>query len=190
MTSLSGLFTQYSSVILATHIFFMVIGMGGALISDLLFFRFLGDRTISRKEMEVLSVLKNTVMVALGFILLSGVFLVLPDPNRYLHSSSFLLKMSAVGVLTINGIALHVFVAPYLLRMNFKKKSAHETWRHIAFALGGVSVTSWLTAFFTAMLKNHISLSFIPLLMFYFLALICAIISTQLVEKKLKARRG
>lgn len=103
----SGFFSEYSLLLLVIHNLGTVLGMGGALISDILFFSFLSDGKISRKEVEVLHVMKSVVLYSLAVILLSGIGMVVSHPQRYIGSTPFLIKMTMVVVITLNGIALH-----------------------------------------------------------------------------------
>lgn len=176
-------FGEHKLFVLTVHIIGTAVGLGGATVSDILFFRFLKDFKVSRKEKEVLDVLKSVIMAALGLIALSGVFLYLPDSARYNASPAFLAKASIVGVVTINGIALHVFVAPHLLRMNLKKEtSLWSPWHITAFALGAISFVSWYSALLIAMLKTELPFSYRAFMGGYALCLLCAVIGSQVIR--------
>ncbi len=180
--------TFWQPLVLTLHILATVLGLGSATIGDLLFFRFLRDGRISSKEQEVLHLMKDTVLSALLGILVTGAALYLPNTETYNASAPFMLKMTAVIVLSINGMLLHVIVAPHLLKINFHSERSHRL-RRLAFALGAVSFVSWYTAFFTAMLKQFMKgLPLAALLLAYVGALVCGMGVSQIVEKTLSRR--
>lgn len=188
MSALISFLTEHKLLLLTVHILGTALGLGGASIADLLFFRFLKDYKISAKECDVLHLLKSVILGALGIIILSGIALYLTDISRYSASGPFIVKMLIVGIITINGVALHVIVAPHLLRLDLKRHHArYRSWRRVAFALGGVSVCSWYTAFFIAMLKSVLPQDFIVLFGGYLILLSITLITTQVMERRLVA---
>lgn len=174
---------QHKLKFLTLHILGTALGLGGATISDIMFFKFLKDFRISKKEQEVLHVLKTVVLVALGIIIASGTALYLPNAATYNQSAPFLVKTIGVLVLTVNGIALHVYIAPHLLHLNLKyHNTMGHMWHRIAFALGAISVVSWYTVFLIAMLKSLMTWAFPQLLGFYIMLLMFGITGSQIVE--------
>jgi hypothetical protein len=183
-------FDAHRPFVLTAHVLGVILGLGGASVSDVLFFRFLRDYRISAKEAEVLGVLKNLIMSALGVILISGVILVALDPAKYWASDPFRLKALVTLVVALNGVVLHLIVAPYLMRLNLRHPHPlhGRRWRRLAFALGGVSVCSWYTVFFTAMLKSLLPQDFGLLLGGYLTLLAMTLCGTQIVESRMTAR--
>lgn len=154
-------FADHKQVVLTLHIFSVVLGMGGATITDILFFNFLRDFTISKKEAEVMRILSNIIMGALALLYLSGFGLFLSDVSRFSTSAPFISKCIIVLVITINGILMHKFIAPHMVHLSFlrhpiKTHHAMHTLRKISFGMGAVSFTSWYSVFFIAMLKSYI----------------------------------
>lgn len=160
--------------------------MGGATVTDILFFDFLRDLKVTQKEAAVMRLLSHVIMGALGVIALSGLALFLGDIPRYSASAPFLAKMILVGIVTINGAAMHSFVSPRLVELSFARwphtdrVSVHRL-RIVAFALGAVSFTSWYTSFFIAMLKTLLptETTLWHLLGGYAAILFCALIVSQ-----------
>lgn len=176
-------------ILLTIHILATAIGLGGATISDILFFRFLRDFKISSKEEEVLHVLKDVVLAAIFCITLSGILLYIPAHEVLNASPLFRLKALATGVLVLNGFALHAFVAPHLIHMNLrKKKKLGRFWYQLAFLLGSISVCSWYSVFFIAMLKNILPFSFGDALLLYGILLFVSIAIGQFFEYFLTKR--
>lgn len=54
------------------HILSVIVGMGAALLSDLLFNLYARDRILTAREVRSLDRLSRTVWIALGIIILSG----------------------------------------------------------------------------------------------------------------------
>lgn len=160
----------------------MSLGLGGATVADLLFFRFLTDFRISRKEHEVLRLLASAVAIGLLAIIVTGFLLYLPNMERLNESPAFQFKIVIVLILACNGLLLHEIVAPRLIRLSFSgKKSKARTLRHVAFALGAVSFVSWYTVFFISVLKSLLPLEtgFLELMAFYGLLLTAGIAGGQ-----------
>lgn len=179
---------EYKVYFLTAHILGTALGLGGATVADILFLRFLKDYRLSAKECDILNTMKAIILGALGLIIASGIGLYLADMARYNASGPFLTKMLIVGIITINGIGLHLIVAPHLLRLDLKRGHArYRGWRRMAFALGGVSVCSWYSAFFIAMLKTVLPQGFALLFGGYLVVLIATLVTSQVMERRLAA---
>ena len=178
--------SSLAPLFLTLHILGVVIGMGGATITDILFFDFLRDFTISEKEAAVMRRLSHIILLALAAIAISGLGLFLGDIPRYATSAAFMTKMILVGIVTINGVAMHSFVSPRLVELSFAHwphKDPHSVHRLriLAFALGAVSFTSWYGSFFIAMLKRHLPVgtTVAHLMSGYAIILLCALVVSQ-----------
>jgi len=151
----------HKRIFLTFHLVGVAVGMGGATITDILFFNFLRDFKISRKEAEVMRILSNMIMIALVILYISGIALFFSGPATFSQSAGFLAKASILVVLTINGILMHKFIAPHMVEFSFLRhpiKAHHKmhTMRAISFAMGAISFTSWYSVFFIAMLKSYL----------------------------------
>lgn len=176
-------------IVLALHVLSMAIGLGGATVSDILFFRFLKDYRVSKKEEEVLHVLKDVVLGAIVLIVISGVALYLTDIPTYSASPMFRIKMTVTAVVVLNGTALHLFIAPYLIHLNMREHGRMgRNWSRFAFALGAVSVCSWYSAFLIAMLKSALPFTYGTMLTAYIILLCTGILGSQVVEHVLTNR--
>lgn len=175
-------------ILLTLHLLTMAIGLGGATVSDILFFKFLKDFRISNKEGEVLDVLKDVILTAMFFIALTGILLFVANP-ALIESPAFLVKGIAAAVLIINGICLHSFIAPYLIKLDFKAHSSMQrSWYRLAFALGAISVCTWYSVLLIAGLKSILPQSFGLLFSVYLCALVIAISVSQFAEGLLRKR--
>lgn len=184
MTELITFFSDYKYYFTVLHLLGFAFGLGGAVIADTLFFRFLNDLKISDKEKEALSIVSMVIFGGLAILYLSGAALVLSDPERYLSSSKFLTKLFIVIVITINGVILHKLITPKLIHIHWHKghKASYRNIRKLAFACGAVSVISWFTAFILGTVKT-IPVSAITGISIYLAVITLAIIGSQIAEK-------
>lgn len=183
------------NLFLLLHIVSFAIGLGGATIADIFFFKFLKDFRISEAESETLDTLSRVIWVALGVIVVSGVGLYLPNAEALNQVPKFLVKMIVVGVLIVNGIFLNLLVAPRLVKIAFHQKHFHEKnelhhIRKIAFALGAISITSWYSAFFLGFLPKNIPFNFSEILLAYFLILGVAVVGSQIFDHFFVRQKG
>ena len=172
---------NYHPFIVGAHLFGVVLGFGGALIGDTLFFKFLRDLRIEEKEVGVLKIMSKIVWVGLFIIVLSGVFLFLSNIDRYSQSVKFLTKMIVVGIIVLNGLVLNLVVTPRLTSINFGESKASGI-RSLAFACGAVSATSWWTAFILGLMGRS-PWPFHILFSIYLFILAGAILGSQVLEK-------
>jgi uncharacterized membrane protein len=180
------LLAEYSRIFTIGHLFGVALGVGGATIADVFFFKFLKDYKISFEESDILKVLSEVIWFALFILIITGIAIFIPRYETLVHSGKFLAKMTALLILIINGFALNIVVAPRLAKIVFvdENPSANPTilsFRRLAFALGGVSVTSWYFVFLLGAMRGAI-LSFGLLITIYFSLLFCAMIGGLIFE--------
>lgn len=161
-----------------------ILGLGAATITDILFFRFLKDHHISEEEKNTTDTLSSVIWVGLAILIISGVALYVPSAARLAVSSKFLLKAVVIGVIVVNGVLLNMRVAPRLRSLSLDNTLPARSFRRFAFALGGVSMTSWWLAFILGSLRS-ISIPFGTALVGYVGVLVVVVIGSQLAEKKM-----
>lgn len=177
--------TEWRPLWVLLHLFSMVLGLGGATYSDLLLFRFLRDYKISHKEADILRVMSRVVLTGIFLAFISGILLFLPESERLLQTPKFLVKAIVFFVLCLNGFLLHLLVLPRLIRFSFHrdhylyKNMVHL--RHLGFAMGAVSFTSWYTVFILGSLQV-VPYSFSFLLSLYIVLLLMAVATALLLE--------
>lgn len=154
------------------------------IISDILFFKFLRDFQVSRKEQSILGVLSNVVSIGFLFILLSGLALYLPATARYNQNPAFLLKMLVSTAIFMNGLFMHFFLVHHLTELSFGKEKEHANvyqLRHSAYASGAISVTSWCSALIISIFKPYMQYPLLYLLTVYITILCIAVVTSQIV---------
>lgn len=168
------------------HLIGFALGVGGATINDMMFFRFLKDYRISHEENAVLKILSQAIWFGLALSIISGFGLYLQNIEALNESSKFLLKVVVVGVITLNGVFLNLSIAPHLVKLSFKDSHTKTTQathlRKLAFVSGAVSFVSWYGAFFLGTVKS-LPFTFTELLAMYGAILFIAIFISLITEK-------
>ncbi len=176
---------------ITVHLLGLVLGLGGALILDVMIFHFLNNLTISSREAVIMHLISQMIILGLALLIVSGFALTLINPEAYLENPRFLMKMTAVGVVTINGVLLNLFVVPKMEQISFQKGEMEENTGLIrgAFVAGAVSMTSWLSVFILAMINPLEAYSFGILLTVY-LILLAMTVAGGLVMKKIYEKKA
>lgn len=186
---LAGFLAEYKTVLVILHALSAAIGVGAATVTDIFFFRFLKDYRISESEHALMKTLSNVIWFALGMIIITGIGLFIPRSEELLQSSKFLIKMVAVAVVTLNGVALNFLVSPKMMLINFGGAHDHQAgelhfMRKLSFALGAISISGWYLIFILGSLKS-IPVSFGTALALYALVLCFAVTASQLMDRKM-----
>ena len=174
---------EYKLLILLLHGIGAAVGLGAAVVTDFLFFKFLKDGKVSVFEDDVMRTLSRIIWFALGIMVLSGIGLFLPRAEELAESSKFLVKMVALSVIILNGVALNLVITPQLTKIDFSKDihllpPQTRKMRKLAFALGAVSITSWFTVFILGSMRS-VALSFGDLLILYLGIVVIAVCFSQ-----------
>ena len=187
MENIIEFFSDYKHISVIIHVLSVVVGMGAALVSDILFNSYIKDKKIQASEDRTLVLLSSIVWISLFFIVMSGLALFLSDPLKYAESTKFLVKMTIVGIIIFNGYLFQSVVHPALRKINFTDTNMSHKYvklRKMSFAFGAVSLVSWLAAFFLGML-NHIPLSYLEIITGYILVCFGGILASQIVEYRM-----
>lgn len=183
-------FVQNKTFFLVIHVLSVVLGMGSALVSDILFNFYSQNRNLHISEKRSLKILAKIVWYSLIVIILSGFAIFFSNPDKYEHSQKFLSKMVIMGVLLINGFVLYKLVEPHFDDRGLLKFQNKKYIRQIAFACGAVSLLSWTTICVLGVLKS-IPVHMTVFISIYTLVLALCVVIALLVEHKtfLKATR-
>lgn len=144
---------DFSLFITFFHIIGVALGVGGATISDLVFFRSLKDKRLSRDELALLHTLGYVIWVGLAILFLSGLGFLLTQylitgSVGYLSAAWFQAKMTIVFVLFCNALIFHTVIFPFL----HEQVGTKLTHRHLKPKLpilattGVISIVSWYGA--------------------------------------------
>jgi hypothetical protein len=145
METVINFFANIKIPVTIVHVISVVIGMGAALLSDILFNFFAKDKKLNPTERKTLEILSSVVWISLIVIILSGLALFASNPEKYLESPKFLAKLTILAILLINGFVLNAYVWKRLSKPGFFTAKRESGTRKIAFAGGAISVISWLS---------------------------------------------
>ncbi len=175
------------TILTIAHLFGVIVGAGGAYMSDLMFFTSIKDERIESTEFKFMRLGSRMVWLGLGIILISGIGLFLTNPEGYLASSKFLAKMTIVGIIFMNGLFFHFTHLPRMRRhQNHHLPSSDEFSRkaHLLVASGALSFISWTTSIIFGALKS-IPYSYGEIMSGYLLIVAVAIcVSVPLFKKQ------
>lgn len=188
---------------LALHLLSASIGVGSAVISDILFFKFLKDFQISVFEAGMIKFLSQMIWLALGIIIMTGLGLYLPHSEHLKENPAFAMKMTILAIIVINGAFLNLLVLPRLIKASFSNNppEGHLTYSYeksdlpvmgrLPFILGPISLISWISVFFLGMfLSKAVKLGLANLSFIYFLAVFAAVATGLAARKTLKKQIG
>ncbi len=162
---------------LTVHLLGLVLGLGGALIIDVMIFHFLNNFKISTREAVIMHLLSQMIVLGLILLVVSGIALMFTDLHAYLENPRFLMKLTAVGIVSLNGAVLNLYVAPKmeLISLREEDRESNQALVKASFIVGAVSAISWLTVFFLAMIEILETFSYVTLLVAYLILLAIAI---------------
>ncbi|KEO73861.1 hypothetical protein [Anditalea andensis] len=179
---------------LTLHLLGMVLGLGGTTIIDFMIFHFMRNYKISSQEAVVMHLISQIIIIGLIFLIISGVAIFLTDIDGYLASDRFLMKMTVLLVVTINGAVLNLYIAPYMEKISLRAPDLKKdnVFKKISFAVGAISMVSWYSAFFLAMIKDLSYFRYTTLLIAYLILLGLSIAVSQFfkfsMEKEVKEK--
>ncbi len=176
---LSELFFEIKPYSIAIHAAAAIVGMGTAIASDIMFSFYSRDRIFDAREQRVFEILSRIIWISLITIIITGAAIFFSDPVGYGSSIKFLIKMTIVFALTLNGIVLSRWIQPHIARNGFLTSSNERHARQFAFACGAISLTSWSMAFILGMLDS-IPFSYFTALISY-LGIISIVVLAALV---------
>jgi hypothetical protein len=130
------------------HLIGFALGLGGASISDVMFFRAIGDKKVSAEELGTLRVLSRVIWVGITLLILSGVgFLTVMylDNNGsipILSSPKFQMKLTLVAIVVANGFVFLKVVFDKIRQIGIAPFVNNSTIWLLA-VTGTVSFVSW-----------------------------------------------
>lgn len=194
-----SLLAENKDSFLALHLLSVAIGVGSAVISDLLFFRFLKDFQFSVFEVGIMKFLSQMMWLALGIIIITGLGLYLPHAESLKENTAFIMKIIIAAVIVVNGAFLNLLVLPRLVKASILNNPPEERPAYsyeksdlpiigsLPFILGPISLISWISVFFLGMfLDKSAQLDLSSLSLIYFSALFIAVAAGLTIRKTVK----
>lgn len=170
-------FIEPKNVLTIFHLLGLSLGLGGALIADLLFFHASRDRKITKTEFRFLIAGSHAVTAGLIILILSGASMFFLDVERFLDSTKFLAKVTIVGILVVNGVLLHTVHIPHMRKTLGRAlfDSVHPGYPLFFLASGVVSIVSWISAMILGSL-SVVPWSYGGIISFYAIVLFCSLL--------------
>ena len=166
------------------------IGIGATTSAHILFFRFLKDFKITKREREILHYQTQVVWVGLLMIILGGAGLLMTNYAQVISNPTAVLQLIMICVLILSEAFLTLFIAPHMSKISYKRKLVLGTlcsWRKTAFSLGGISLITWYLAFSL----NYFSGFGLPLfeqVFIYLGIIIITLMTSQIIEQEILYR--
>lgn len=135
---------------LIIHLIGFAFGLGGATISDVMFFKILRTRKLGSDELNTLITFSHIIWVGLGLLIISGlsIFAMIYAEQGslpLLASPRWQAKLTLVGLVFINGLVFKYSILPFL-RKNINQEISLRTFNpkiwQLAFS-GALSIVSW-----------------------------------------------
>ena len=143
-------FLDTRTIYILLHIFGTILGVGGAYASDLIFFRSVKDRIISKAEYGFLEMGSRMIWAGLGVLILSGLLLFFLDPSAWLASTKLMIKLTIVSIILLNGLIFHFVHLPVIKKSIGKHYLKNPKFMHrspLLIASGAISMISWTIVF-------------------------------------------
>lgn len=179
--------TLYLACIIA-HIIGTCFGVGGATISDLLFFTFAKDGRIDKREYDTLKAISRIVWLGLIILTISGAsFLVLSTSGlsgvQY-NPAKILAKVTIVAIIAVNGIVMHRVVLPALKKNTDKPLYSPSMMKksNIILTAGAISAVSWYSALVIGAWRG-LTASYTTIVGTYLMVVVVAIVIANIAGK-------
>lgn len=180
-----------NTVLVIAHVIGVALGVGGASLSDFLFFKSIKDKVISKDEFESLMTASKVIWAGLIVLILSGltIFLLIyleRGSIPMLASPRWQAKLTWVGIIFANGIFFKTVVFPKIKNLIGKELSLANTKSVLwYFAISGfLSIFSWYSVTIISLLPRSFRPPYLLLMGVYVLALIFGITISRLILKK------
>jgi len=180
-------FLDIGTVYLIAHIFGAILGAGGAFMSDMMFFSSIRDGLFDKHEFRFMRLGGKMVWTGIFILVVSGILLVSTNPEFYLNSAKFLVKVTIVSIIILNGIIFHLVHLPHIKKhLNIKFSESPTFIKNASFLMisGAISMVSWISTVVLGMLKN-IPYSYLEILSVYISLILVAVIGSLVMKKKL-----
>ncbi len=170
------------------HLFGVILGAGGAFISDGVFFSSLKDKIISKDEFRSLRTASYFIWLGIGILFISGIGLFVLNAEVLSTSEKFISKMTVVGIIILNGIIFHTIHLSFLKRhlgkvLATKKQPTNAPLVPFILASGVVSMVSWVSTVILGGLRK-VWFSYGEFLTLYFICIACGIYASHFLFRR------
>lgn len=180
-------FLTDKTLYLIVHIFGAILGAGGAFMSDAIFFKSIKDRVIGKTEFGFMKLGGKLIWTGVVLLVVSGVLLFNTDPEYYRESSKFLVKVTIVGIIILNGAILHLLHLPFIGRyigQRFAKSESFVRRSPVIMANGAISIVSWASTVVLGMI-SMIPYGYYEILSSYMVVIFVAVLVSVVARNKI-----
>lgn len=182
---------DFQKIALAVHLLGFALGLGGATISDIMFFKALKRKQITSDTYYALSTLSKVIWIGLVLLIFSGLvifWLIYAEQGSLpmLLSPRWQMKLLLVGVVLVNGFVFMGRIFPFLKSLVGTTLTLQTlSPKILSLAISGtVSILSWYSIFVVTMLPR----TFRPLLIYFVLAYLVMLVIGIFISKKLMTK--
>lgn len=131
------------------HAIGAVLGVGGATMSDLMFFKSVKNLKISKTEMKFMELGSLQIWAGIALTIISAIGFLVWFPEL-LKTSRILAKSTIFFIILANGVFLNLWVTPFLKRhidVNLAESESFRKAQTILMTSGAISIISWYFVF-------------------------------------------
>ncbi len=185
---------DYQQIALAFHLIGFALGLGGATISDITFFRALRSRNLTSDQYAFLKLLSRVIWIGLGLLIISGLVIfaliyVEQGSLPLLASPRWQTKLTLVAVVLINGFFFRSWIFPAiknLIGQQLNMNNVGPLVKKLALS-GTISILSWYSILVVTLLPRTFRPPYFYFMGTYLLLLVIGLlVSTTLIRKMVK----
>lgn len=181
-------------IALIAHLIGFALGLGGATLSDILFFKMLKNGKLDSAQLDVLRTLSKIIWVGLWILILSGLSifaLIYAEQGALpmLASPRWQAKLTLVAIVLINGFAFKKYIFPFLGK-NAGQLVTSQLFNPYMWKLaviGSISIVSWYSILIISTLPREFRPSYYYFMGVYLLIVIIgSVVGKSLLKKVVK----
>lgn len=186
---------DYEKVAVGIHLVGFALGVGGATVSDILFFQALRAKLISQERFSSLQTISKIVWTGLSILIASGALLFWLIYNEMhalplIHSPRWQAKLTLVAIVFLNGLFFKFAIIPSLKALVGQTLSLANVGPSIwkLCVAGTLSIVSWYSILILSLLPRTVRPPYWEFMGIYLILIVLGIIvSKTLVTKILKS---
>ncbi len=186
---------DYEKIAVGVHLIGFALGVGGATVSDILFFQALRRKLLSEERFALLMTISKIVWVGLGILIASGAALFWLIYNEMhalplIHSPRWQAKLTLVAIVLLNGLFFKFSIFPKLKALAGQQLSINNIGPIVGkLALSGtLSIASWYSILILSLLPRTVRPPYWEFMGIYLIIVIVGIlVSRTMVTKIVKS---
>lgn len=176
---------------LIVHLVGFALGLGGATMSDIMFFKSIRSGKFSTAQLDTLTTLSRVIWIGLGLLIISGlsIFAMIYSEQGslpMLSSPRWQAKLTLVGIVLVNGLVFKYSIFPFL-RRNADQAVSLQTFGSKLWRLalsGAVSIVSWYSILIISTLPREFRPPYLNFMGVWIVLVILGAITGRFMLKK------